>query len=311
MANTKKNDVQFNPNKFIKGSEEESSHTLEITPVVKTETTKERKKREKATTPAVPTEYPVAQNSMSYIQQNIPYTQLFTDTNSQLDETINTLNILGSQVVTEMQTIGQSKTLRNKYPLFNEYAQTATTIATAKIAAIKEKNSTATQAARFELDRMKSIKSNANEEDDNTRIANLYNAFINTPVGVGHQLAPSMQDMILGGNTPAGPGFMSQSIGMDSTQAWQQSLDPAGQRMLLEAQGAIETVVMYDQSSGNRWYEVVDKNTRQPISGVEKPDNSTAYDLDINVRQGFAKDPNRGITYPLVVLQGNDTMNAY
>ena len=44
--------------------------------------------------------------------------------------------------------------------------------------------------------------------------------------------------------------------------------------MLLEAKGAIETVVYYDQSSGNRWFEVLDRNTRQPVPNVEKPDDS-------------------------------------
>ena len=77
--------------------------------------------------------------------------------------------------------------------------------------------------------------------------------------------------------------------------------------MVLEAKGAIDTVVVYDDATGNRWFDVVDKVTRQPIPNVEKPDPTYIYDLDINVRGGFAKDSNRNVTYPLIVVHGNDT----
>ena len=58
--------------------------------------------------------------------------------------------------------------------------------------------------------------------------------------------------------------------------------------------------------SGNRWFEVVDKNTRQPIPNVEKPDDSYIWELDINVNGGFAKDGNRNVIYPLIVVNGQD-----
>ena len=45
----------------------------------------------------------------------------------------------------------------------------------------------------------------------------------------------------------------------------------------------------------------------QPVPNVEKPDSTYIYDLDINVRGGFAKDSNRNVTYPLIVVHGNDT----
>ena len=101
-------------------------------------------------------------------------------------------------------------------------------------------------------------------------------------------------------------------IGMDDTTAWQRGLDPAQNRMLLEAQGAIETVVVYDESSGNRYYSVVDKQTRQPVPNVETPDDSTIYDLDINIKGMYARDQNRNVTYPLMVINGpSASINQY
>lgn len=298
----------FNINKFVKGSEEYSDHDLKQEMVVVTETideTKKKKTKKKEVVPSSSSTPVIASTSMSYIQENIPYASAYADTNQQLDETINALNMLGAEIVTDLNMVRGNKTLRNKYNIVNEMTQTATSILSAKLAAIKEKNSTINNINKLELDRLKQIKVSASEEDDNTRIANLYDAFINTPIGAGPGvLGPSMQDIIAGGQS--GPSVPMMAIGNDQ-QAWEAGLNPAENRMLLEAKGTIETVVMYDSVTGNRWFEVVDRMTRQPVPNVEKPDSSYIYDLDINVRGGFAKDSNRGVSYPLVCINGGDT----
>lgn len=301
--------MSFNINKFVKGSEDYTDHDLKQEMTVVTETideTKKKRSKKNEVAPIPNTATPiVASTSMSYIQENIPYASAYADTNQQLDETINALNMLGTDIVTDLNMVRSNKTLRNKYSIVNEMTQTATSIISTKLAAIKEKNSTINNINKLELDRLKQIKVSASEEDDNTRIANLYDAFINTPIGAGPGiLGPSMQDIITGGQS--GPSVPMMSLGNDQ-QMWEAGLNPAENRMLLEAKGSIETVVMYDSVSGNRWFEVVDRMTRQPVPNVEKPDNTYIYDLDINIRGGFAKDSNRGATYPLICINGGDT----
>jgi hypothetical protein len=221
------------------------------------------------------------------------------------------LDALGGEIVSELQVVRGSKTLRNKYNYINDMTATAASIINAKLSAIKEKNKTINDVNRMELERMKQLKTTTSEEDDNTRIANMYDAFINTPVGIGRAgLGPNMQDILTGGMGNI-PNVTKMSIGSDQA-AWEQGLSPAENRMVLEAKGAIETIVVYDEVTGNRWFDVVDKNTRQPVPNVEKPDSTYIYDLDINVRGGFAKDGNRNTTYPLVIVHGGDTsINEY
>ena len=301
--------MAFDINKFVKGSDKYHDHALEQEMVVVTETIDETKKKKSKKNEIVPAQssapVPVPSTSMSYIQENIPYASAYAETNKQLDESIAQLNVLGAEIVTDLNMIRSNKTMRNRYGIINDMTQTATSILNTKLAAIKEKNNTINSINKLELDRLKQVKIAASEEDDNARIANLYDAFINTPIGAGPNiLGPSMQDIIAGGN--AGPSIPMMPIGNDQ-QAWETGLNPAENRMLLEAKGAIETVVMYDSTTGNRWFEVVDKTTRQPIPNVEKPDSSYIYDLDLNVRGGYAKDGNRNVTYPLICINGMDT----
>ena len=299
--------MSFNINKFVKGSEEYTEHQLDPVIVVETIDNSKKKKATKKNemTTTQQSVVPMASTSMSYIQENIPYASAYAETNQQLDDTIAQLNMLGAEIVTDLSMVRGNKTLRNKYNLVNEMTQTATSILGAKLSAIKEKNSTINNINKLELDRLKQVKVSASDEDDNTRIANLYDAFVNTPIGAGPGvLGPSMQDIIAGGQS--GSSVPMMSLGNDQ-QAWEAGLNPAENRMLLEAKGAIETIVMYDSVTGNRWFEVVDRVTRQPMPNVEKPDSSYIYDLDINVRGGFAKDGNRGVSYPLVCINGGDT----
>ena len=308
----------FDPNHFIKGTPESEKIKVvdaipDTMPIDSTKKTTRKRKKKDDTESAATTETTaivVPETSMSYIQQNIPYATAYTDTNAQLDESIMQLNMLGGELMTELQTVRASKTLRNKYNIVNDMTETATSIINAKISAIKEKNKTINDINHLELTRLKELKSQAtSEEDENTRIANMYDAFINTPIGAGPGiLGPSMQDMII-----SNPQSQMSRIAIGGDQAmWEQSLDPAQNRMVLEARGSIETVVMYDDVTGNRWFEVLDKNTRQPVPNVEKPDSTYIYDLDINIRGGFAKDSNRNTVYPLIVIHGdNSSMDAY
>ena len=268
---------------------------------------KSTKKKSSETTKALAP--PEPQTSMSYLRENIPYATAYNETNRQLDESIAQLNILGGELMGELQTVRSSKTLKNKYNYINDMTMTVANIINSKISAIKEKNKTINDVNRLELNRMKELKNTLSQEDDNTRIASMYNAFINTPIGGGvGVLAPPMQDIMMSGSDPS---LSYIPIGGNDQAMWEQNLNPAQNRMVLEARGAIETVVVYDEATGNRWFEVVDKNTRQPVPNVEKPDSSYIYDLDINLRGGFAKDSNRNAVYPLVVMSSNSDMSQF
>lgn len=300
----------FNVNHFVKDSDVEKPHEIIDVSTAENKPSRGRPKK-KTENNAIAVQAPaVPETSMSYLQQNIPYATAYQETNMQLDESIAQLNALGAELVSELQVVRGSKTLRNKYDLINEMTSTTTNIINSKISAIKEKNKTTNDVMRLELERLKTLKTQANEKDDNTRMADLYDAFINTPVGVGRAaLGPATQDMIFPGQQ-----FEHISIGGDQA-AWEQSLDPAQNRMVLEAKGVIDTVVVYDEATGNRWFDVIDKATGQPVPNVEKPDSTYIYDLDINVRGNFAKDSNRNTTYPLIVInssnQIDDSMSKY
>jgi len=305
----KDKDIGFNINSFVNGSNESKSLAIKQ-PVDATVVDAPKKKNtKKDTEPQAAPSYPIAQSSMSYIQDNIPYQMAYAETNAQLDEAIQQLNMLGGEMMADLQMVRSSKTLKNKFNIVNDMTENAVSIINAKISAIKEKNNTINGINNLEIRRIKELKLQNSEEDDNVKIANMYHAFVNTPIGAGPGvLAPPMQTMMMPQDNAAMPRV---GIGGDETEMWQQGLDPARNRMLLEAQGNLEIAVMYDESTGNRWYIARNPRTGEQLQNVELPDASTIYELDLSVRNGWARDSNRNTTYPLIVVNGNNSIMEY
>lgn len=312
--------MQFNPNKYIKGSNEEEDHKIYLDRVIDNNESNDdknvknkrgrKKKEENEEQSSISITPPVASSSISYLQENIPYASAYIETNKQLDDSIKQLDILSGELFTELQNVKNSKTLKNKYGYMNDMTSTMSNLISTKIAAIREKNKSINDANHLELNRIKELKTNINAEDDNTKIANLYDAFINTPIGVGPraQLAPSIQDMVMPQSASQDIGYYSIG-GMNDQQIWESNLSPSENRMILDAKGIIDTVVMYDEATGNRWFEVLDKTTGQPMENVEKPDNTYIYDLDINLKGGYAKDSNINKIYPLIVVNSEKNLD--
>lgn len=311
----KKAPLGFDVNAFVTDDNAENSEGMSLTikqslPMPGTEMIPVKKN-----TPATVVPTPIT--SMSYLSENIPYQQAYVDTTKQLDEAIAQLDILSAENMRDMAMVRANKVMKNKYPILGTMTENGIAAINAKISAIREKNSVIKDINHSELQRSKELKLSANNEDDNTRIANLYNAFVNTPIGGGPGvLGPSIQDLTMlnsagmGGAVPQN-NLPYMNIGIPAADgAWEAGLSPSERRMVLDAQGKIETVVMYDEATGNRWYAVLDKTTGQPITGIETPSNDTIYELDINVRGGFAKDSNRATTYPLKVINSNSGMGT-
>ena len=308
--------VTFNVSSFIKGNEGAKDHTIiqELPAtsgadrVVKAKTVKEKKKSSSEDTEVV---IPQATTSMSYIQDNIPYANSYTETNRQLNDAIQELTILERDVLGDIAMVRSSKTLKNKFNYLNDMTGNAVNIINTKLSAIKEINKTTNDIHNLEIRRVKELKLSMSQEDDNTRLANLYNAFVSTPIGVGPgMLGPGAQDLMVAGG---GQDISRYAIGDMNDANWESSLDPSNRRMVLDAKGVLETIVIYDEATGDRRFAAIDKNTGAEIPGVETPDNSTIYELDINVRGGFAKDSNRNVIYPLRVINsvGANSIGEY
>lgn len=246
-------------------------------------------------------------NTLPMYQSNTSYIESYGETNNLLRTSIGQIDQLQSELKGELDNVRASKTLKRKYDYISTLSSTASALISTKVSVIKEMNKVITDSHTLDLKRMKDLKVTENQVDDDKRIMDMYQAFITTPVGNGPALGPSMNDITLmtGVNN-----MVRADLGQDSYDTYSQNVSATQNMMRLEQNPDIKTVVVYDASTGRRWFDVMNVRTGDSVPNVNKPDAMFLEDTTIDVRNQIARNTNLDITYPLIVIN-NTNLTEY
>lgn len=246
------------------------------------------------------------------VQSNVPYMTTYNEPMALIRGSIGEIDSLSNVVRTQLEAVVDSKTLRKKYDYVSELSGTSANLISTKIRAITEMNKVISDSHKLDLQRVKDLKLSAAMDDSNSdkRIQDMYTAFINTPMGsygLPAQQFPSIQDLtmapqqvltqggidITGTPTPTvDPGF----------EVWKQNMTPEQNRMIMQQKNPnIQTVVVYDQTTNNKYFDVIDRTTGQSIPNMPKPDPYLLADTYPNVNNMTARNSNIDAVYPLVL----------
>jgi hypothetical protein len=254
------------------------------------------------------------ENELPIYQTNEPYMKTYTDTTNMLNGSINQIDIISSEIKGDVDQVRSSKTLKKKYDYLAMMNATIGTLIGTKINAIKEINGTITKCHELEMKRIKELKIDTQNVDDDQKIMDMYNAFISAPVGSNgnnfSSLGPSGLDMTLSGI----PGIIRGSVGGGGDAGYQQylsSMTPTQNMMRFEGNPNIKQVVFYDQSTGRRWFDVIDVTTMESIPNVSKKDAMFLEDTTIDIKNKVARNINLDETYPLIIVGNNTGLADY
>lgn len=235
----------------------------------------------------------------------------YSKTNALLDQTIFEIDSLNSNIKRELDTVIKSKTLKKKYEYMSELAGTSSNLLSTKITAIRELNKSITDSTTLEIRMAKENKQE--EETDDKRIMDMYNAFINTPIGsYTGPIAPSNIDMTMG-NT--GTTIMTtidgqvQNEDLGYTQ-YMNNLTPEQRKIQLEGQN-IKTCVVFDPDTGQRYFDNINFDTNEPVPGLPLPEAHFLDDLNINMNTGVARNTNLNLTYPVFIKRSGPSFEGF
>ena len=251
-------------------------------------------------------------------QSNQPYIDTYGETTSLLRGAIMELEQLNRGMKEDLEAVRGSKTMRNKYGLTKDITEVSASIIGHKLNAIKEINATITKAHDLDMKRFKDNKSAqlAEQANSDQRMFDMYNAFINTPVGTYNPMMfPTMQEMTMagaGGET----GIITADIGAGPSDpaysAYKQRETPEQRMMIMQKNNPnIKTVVVYNQANQTKRFEVRDMITGQTIPGAPVPADFLLADTTINMNNGIARNANIDTVYPLVVEGTADSILNY
>nr|DAN20353.1 MAG TPA: hypothetical protein [Caudoviricetes sp.] len=247
---------------------------------------------------------------MSMMETNQPYFNTYRDTTQQLKNTINGIDMMASQIEHDLQMVRASRTLKKKYDYICELTSAAGSLVSNRISAIREINSAITNAHRLDQARMKQNKEIAGVDDDKA-IMDMYNAFVNTPVGTMQALPPGFSIPASALNGPN--GLAINRNGMTEDQMYDnfvQNPSPEMSAIRMEMNPNIKTVVVYNQETQEKYFDIVDISTGQSVPGIERPSDRLLARMDINLRDGIARNIDANLSYDLVIV-GNRRIDEY
>lgn len=202
--------------------------------------------------------------------------------------------------------------------IMSEYMNTQIGAVNSKINAIREIDSIRHKINDLVMKRLQ-LDKEAMDNNPDKMVMDAYYAMVNAPSyglpQIQSPLAPTtintginMSGQMLRSTNLIGPDIIpaNRDPKMNETdrsfEQYKQNLTPVQRKMILNNDPNIKTVVVYDQSTGRKWFDVVDISTGQSIPNVTKPGEFLLDNMRIDARNGIASNSNINQSFPLVIV---------
>lgn len=231
------------------------------------------------------------EGDLSLLQSNQAYIETYEDNNNELKNVVGDIDALQKVLNTDIQHVRTSKTMKKKYDYLSNLINAKSQLIGSKITAIKEIGNNITQSHNLELKRQKELKID-NSVDDEKQVLDLYKSFINTP-------QTSIPNFMNDRNIVNSPYNEIQAVAT-SNHVTPDTITPQQHMMLLEQNPDIKTVLVYEEHTGRKWFDVMNLATGESIPNVDLPNDIMLENINIDSFNNVARDSKLDIVYPLV-----------
>ena len=322
-SSTTKQPVEVKTETVITGMNFDAFKEIQIPLDVPEVTPKQQTTRRKNNNTIDTTGLVTVESSDTKYSANEPYMNKYQETNTLLKTAITQLDIGLGEMQNDMAMLRNNKTMKNKYQSMSMIQKNMGDFLGNKIQAIKELNSVISKCNDLELRRAKELKEIENQDDDK-RIMDLYNAMISMPVGgqagmmngFSTPLGPSTFDMTYAGNpNTVTPNIITSIDGQEQVDVgyanYLRNKTPAQNMMSIDSNPNIQQVVVHNRSTGQSYFEIMDMSTMRPVPNTDKYDNSFLEDTHLDFVNNVATNVNIGESYPIIQVGGDPILNEY
>lgn len=246
----------------------------------------------------------------------------YNETDVILKTAIMQTDTLINDITADIARIREAKAMTSKYKYITDLSSSMGALLSTKISAARELNNSINHSQDMQFKMQKELKAMEVTKDDNKSIMDMYNAFMSIPVNTSqtNPLGPSIQSMTLPKNTGLSTiDLIASNINNNSNinpdeigyQNYLNNLTPEQNRMRFENDPNIQTIVVFDQSNGHKWFDVIDVRTGASVPNVAKPDDFLLDDTRPDIVNGVARNSNINVTYPLKVVGNRSAIQDY
>lgn len=243
--------------------------------------------------------------------ENEPFSKKYEETTGMLRGAIMQVDATLAELQGDVRQIRASKTLKRKYDYLSMMQGTMGQFINTKVTALRELNNTITKCNELEMKRAKDLQAMKDAQaNDDKAMMDLYNAFISMPTSTGmNPIGPSLQSISMSG-APGVNGIVTSRGADDGFGEYMSRMTPSQKLMMYEDDPDVKQVVMYDESSGSKWFEIMNVRTGEVIEGVNKHDMMFMEDTQLDLDNNIARNINIGESYPIIRV-GKSVMNSY
>lgn len=325
----------------IAGTKSGQKATIKIDDNIDTEkkrSSKSNKKEENLHSPmgkeAVINGNEITTRSNGEVVEDIPTINTYFETASMIKQSMDQIDTVMIDIKKELDDVRRSRTLKSKYNVMVGLAGNLSDLMNARISAIKELNNCISKSNDMDYKRQKDRKEAMMGAGggDELAVMNLYKTMVSDPgivLGQAGQKIPDymikqMQQQMNGGvtngmanvsgivrGTESTP-INNNNMSFDPTQDqgyinYMANMPPAMNALLMEQNPDIKEVVVFDASTGAKWFQVMNTKTNQVIPNMQVTDQMFMEDTTLNIKNRTAQNINLGKVYPLVVINDNVT----
>ena len=195
----------------------------------------------------------------------------------------------------------------------SQFMSTQVGVVNTKIQAVKELNSIRNKINDLVMKKEQMLK-DTGEDNADKNIMDAYYALVNAPryglPSFTQQLSPTTINTgtMLTGNQLPSSGIITAGTKQASEtndkqfEEYQNNLNPVQKRMIAQNDPNVKTVVCYDASTGNKWFDVINVQTGLSIPGIQRPAEFLLDDMRVDTRNAIAVNSNTNMSFPLVIL---------
>lgn len=238
----------------------------------------------------------------------------YAQTVSLLGQTLDQVDMIAGELKDEFDAAKNNRTLKNKHNYIIGLAESMGQLLNTKAAIIREINNSITKSVELDYKKEKDRMAIAGAANDDKYLMDLYNAFITNPTNaqssklMGPSAINSSISTIDGNSIVRSPLAAANPAPDGITDIgylnYLSRITPEQNMMAYEKDPNVKTVVVYDASNGQKFFQVMNLATGQVVPNVPVLDNRFLDDTVIDISNNIAKNNNLRETYPLVVING-------
>jgi hypothetical protein len=243
-----------------------------------------------------------------------PTINSYFETASMIKNAMDQIDQVASEIKAELDNVRQSRTMKSKYNVMVGLAGNISDLLEAKVSAIKELNNCISKSNELDYRREKDRRDQAADSGgDDKAIMDMYRAIVNAPQFIGNDSsnlnnAAPMQVPVSNGSGIIRAGDSGSANTDPGYINYMANMSPEMANMLYEQNPDIKQCVVFDASTGAKWFQVMNVKTNQPIPGAPVHDQMFMEDTVLDLKNRVAKNNNINETYPLIVI--NDHVTA-